>query len=168
MSTRPNSTTGNELRAEGWQPFEIRWLDDTCNHHRYETMRSFDVVGKVPSGPGLYIFTLGRDIVDIRYCGKSKDLWMIAYGKLWYGAPRGGNRYGRPKTAGDTRQWVNSRLMQHLDDEPRIWTREMPGAMESDLLEVEDALIDRWHTWQLGWNRTGRPMSSLLRLFDDL
>ena len=49
-----------------------------------------------------------------------------------------------------------------------MWTRAVPGAAESELLEVEDACIDRWYAWQLGWNRTGRPLSNLLRLFDDL
>lgn len=166
--TTPNLTADDELRVEGWEPFEIRWLNDTFNHHRHGTMRSFDVVGKVPSGPGLYLFTLGRDVVDVRYCGKTKDLWMVTYGKLWYGDPRGANRYGRPKSAGDTRQWVNSRLTQHPDDDPRMWTRPIPGANGDELLEVEDACIDRWYTWQLGWNRTGRPLRSLLRLFHDL
>jgi hypothetical protein len=168
MNPQANLATDGELRAEGWEPFEIRWLDSTSNHHRYGPMRSFDVVGAVPSGPGLYIFTLGREFVDIRYCGKSKDLWMVAYGKLWYGTPRGGNRYGRPKTAGDTRQWVNSQLTQHLNQDARMWTRAVPGATESELLEIEDACIDRWCTWQLGWNRTGRPLSNLLRLFEDI
>lgn len=165
-ATPPNITTDHELRAEGWEPLEIHWLPETYQHHRYGTMRAFDVVGQVPSSQGIYLFTLGRGIVDVRYCGESGHLWMVTRGRRPGTPGRAGNQYGRPKWAGDTRQWVNSRLTQHLDEEPRTWTRAMPCASEDELLSAENACIDRWELWRYGWNRT-RPLRSLLRLFDD-
>ena len=92
-----NLTTEDELRAEGYVPAQVVWRDQTYLHPRFGLMRSFDVIGDVPSTRGVYLFTQGREVVRVRYCGRTRHFWMVTRGQLPGGVARGGNRYGRPR-----------------------------------------------------------------------
>jgi hypothetical protein len=109
--------------------------------------------GDVPDSPGLYAFTVAdADERRITYVGRTAHLWMVTRGHLPKSrGSRPGQRYGRPLYAGTTRKRINmlvavevagGRCVQH-------WVRPLQGDL---LVAEEEALIQRWHLRQLGWN----------------
>jgi len=122
-------------------------------------------VGDVPDAPGLYAFTLHRvseDDLRVVYVGMTENLWMVTKGRLPRGGgARGGQRYGRPTHAGETRQRVNVEVLRaHLDGwTVRHWVRPFPslsGTKEHVRLVLkaeEEALISLWQLRCNGWNR---------------
>jgi hypothetical protein len=153
MTAQPNITTDNDLDAEGWIALEVRWGAWTYDHPSYGLTRWFDVIGDVPTGQGLYIFTLGHGPVDIRYAGKSSYLLMVTRGVGPGHAPRRGNCYGRPRWAGGNRQRSNALLTQNCDLAPRMWNRALRGVGETALGAAEQAAIGQWELRRYGWNR---------------
>ena len=59
-----------------------------------------------PPGPGVYVFTVQDDReLRVAYAGLTSHLWMVTKGRLPDGqGARGGQRYGRLRHAGATRQ----------------------------------------------------------------
>jgi hypothetical protein len=118
--------------------------------------------GAVPTGPGLYAFTVeADDQLVVLYIGLTEELWMITKGRTPDGKARPGQRYGRPKYAGVTRQRVNALIAQHIEQGRKVrhWVRPLPDppsdrvALRALLLKTETELIDRWKLRSLGWNR---------------
>jgi hypothetical protein len=118
--------------------------------------------GHVPTGPDLYAFTV-EDKVEFRvaYVGLTEELWMVTKGRLPTGGARGGQRYGRPRYAGVTRQRVNTLIAAQLQAGRvvRHWLRplvdDLPdrSGLRHRLLHAEQALILRWDLRRVGWNR---------------
>jgi hypothetical protein len=111
-------------------------------------------LGDVPDAPGLYAFTIDDGTHQhVAYVGLTTHLWMVTKGRLpRSGGARPGQRYGRPKYAGVTRQRVNILIAAELEAGRlvRHWLRPTSAA---DLRREEEALIQRWRLRQLGWNR---------------
>ena len=123
----------------------------------------WDTVGHVPDSPGLYCFVgqfeSSRDL-RIFYVGMTTHLWMVAKGQLPGGVARGGQRYGRPKHAGTTRQRVNAEIarMSVMGWTFTHWLRPVqvpPGSanVKALLLAEESRLINIWELRVAGWNR---------------
>lgn len=95
------------------------------------------------------------------YVGLTEELWMITKGRLPAGGARPGQRYGRPRYAGVTRQRVNALIAARIrsGEVMRHWVRplgESPGdraAVRGRLLQLEEELIVRWELRRVGWNR---------------
>jgi len=70
----------------------------------------WDTMGQVPEGPGHYLFSVeAGSMLSVTYVGLTTHLSMVTKGRLPRGAgARGGQRYGRPTNAGDTRRRINS------------------------------------------------------------
>lgn len=105
----PGTPVGDDdLRTLGFAPHELqfgeeaRWDGDGLGIN-------WTIVGDVPSGPGLYAFTVGDgERLHVAYVGMAKRLWGIAKGyDPEQRKARPGQRYGRPKWAGTTRKRVN-------------------------------------------------------------
>lgn len=78
---------------------------------------------------------------------------MVTKGRLPRPAgARDGQRYGRPKYAGITRQRVNILVAAQLAAGRRVrhWLRPLPEPL---LREEEERLIQRWQLREVGWNR---------------
>ena len=119
------------------------------------TGREWDTCGDVPGSPGLYAFTIEQgDALFVTYVGLTEHLWMVTKGRLPGGHARGGQRYGRPKHAGETRQRINILVAKQLDRGRvvRHWVR--PMASKDALRPEESALITRWRLVERGWNRS--------------
>ncbi len=123
----------------------------------------WDTLGHVPDAPGLYSF-VGQcnptEGLRVFYVGMTSHLWMVTKGQLPGGIARGGQRYGRPKHAGVTRQRVNAEVARMAADGWIFthWVRavEAPadGATLEALLRAEEArLITIWDLRVAGWNR---------------
>jgi hypothetical protein len=111
-------------------------------------------LGDVPDSPGLYAFTVDDGVVQhVTYVGLTTHLWMVTKGRLpRSGGARPGQRYGRPKYAGITRQRVNVLIAAELDAGRRVrhWVRPLgPDALRRE----EERLIQQWRLRELGWNR---------------
>ena len=122
--------TDDELRRLGFAPHDI-------------AVRATDLVlptgagcewttlGVVPDSPGLYAFTVDDGTVQhVAYVGLTTHLWMVTKGTLpRSGGARPGQRYGRPKYAGVTRQRVNVLVAAELAAGRRVrhWLRPLPG-----------------------------------------
>ncbi len=141
--------------------------------HRLQRVPSADVpeagligwntLGHVGDAPGLYSFvgqqgSLGA--LRVFYIGMTSHLWMVAKGQLPGGVARGGQRYGRPKHAGSTRQRVNAEVarMSGAGWTFTHWLRSVDalhgGATLEALLRAEEArLIHLWDLRAVGWNR---------------
>ena len=87
----------------------------------------------VPDAPGLYAFTVEDEHqVRVAYVGLTGHLWMVTKGRLpGSGGARGGQRYGRPRHAGGTRQRVNILIAEQLRTGRvvRHWVRPLPAAV---------------------------------------
>ena len=118
-------------------------------------------MGDVPTGPGLYAFTIGAEDLRVLYVGLTEELWMITKGRLPAGGARPGQRYGRPRYAGVTRQRINALIAGRLAKGETIghWVRPLADppsdrtALRARLFEVEQQLISQWDLRRLGWNR---------------
>lgn len=155
------ATTATDLQRAGFRPLMLEFRP-TSVELPFGAACEWTTVGDVPTGPGLYAFTSGGD-VDLRvmYVGMTEELWMITKGRLPSGGARPGQRYGRPRHAGVTRQRVNALVAGRIGrgEVIRHWVRplgESPGdraAVRARLLQIEEEAIVRWDLRRLGWNR---------------
>jgi hypothetical protein len=142
-----------ELSAAGFVPLEllIERLDVALPAG---TGCEWATAGSVPDGPGLYAFTVEDDReLRVVYVGLTSHLWMVTKGRLPGGqGARGGQRYGRPRHAGATRQRVNVLIAEQVRAGHRVrhWVRPTPAAA---LHAEEERLISSWKLRQNGWNR---------------
>lgn len=154
-------TSAADLRHAGFVPLVLEFRPAAVELP-FGAGCEWTTVGEVPSGPGLYAFTSGDDEhLRVLYVGLTEDLWMITKGRLRAGGARPGQRYGRPRYAGVTRQRINALVAGRVaaGELIRHWVRplvEAPaerGAMRSQLFQLEQDLIDSWNLRHLGWNR---------------
>lgn len=123
----------------------------------------WNTLGHVPDAPGLYCFVgqpNGSSEVRVFYVGMTSHLWMVAKGQLPGGIARGGQRYGRPRHAGTTRQRVNAEVARLASHGWTVshWLRAVepppdPGKLEAVLRAEESRLITMWDLRVVGWNR---------------
>lgn len=123
----------------------------------------WDTMGFIPDAPGLYCFVGQRNPsseLRVFYVGITSHLWMVAKGQLPGGIARGGQRYGRPKHAGTTRQRVNAEVARLTANGWCFshWLRAVeapsdPAALEAVLRAEESRLIAMWDLRVAGWNR---------------
>ena len=154
------ATTPADLAAAGFVPLALKFRP-TSVQLPCGAACEWTTVGDVPTGPGLYAFTSGDDDLRVLYVGLTEELWMITKGRLPAGGARTGQRYGRPRYAGVTRQRVNALIAARVlsGEVIRHWVRplgETPGdraAVRRRLLELEEELIVRWNLRRVGWNR---------------
>jgi hypothetical protein len=155
------TVTSADLRKLGFVPLLLD-VRSTKLELPFGTGCEWTTLGDVPKGPGLYAFTAGDDgDLRVMYVGLTEELWMVTKGRLPSGGARPGQRYGRPRYAGVTRQRVNGLIAEQLRAGKLIrhWVRplgEPPiprAAMRGRLLELEHELIARWHLRRVGWNR---------------
>lgn len=114
--------------------------------------RNWETIGAVPDLPGLYAFTVISALEErIAYVGLTTHLPMVTHG-VRLGLSRPGQRYGRPKWAGHTRQRINVCVTAEVAAGNRVrhWVRPLP---EARLRSEEEVLIRRWHLREVGWNR---------------
>ena len=123
----------------------------------------WNTLGSVPDAPGLYSFVGQKNPSNelrVFYVGMTGHLWMVAKGQLPGGIARGGQRYGRPKHAGTTRQRVNAEVARLAADGWTFshWLRAVdaptdPATLEALLRAEESRLIAIWNLRVVGWNR---------------
>ena len=123
----------------------------------------WDTLGSVPDAPGLYCFVGQKNPSNelrVFYVGMTSHLWMVTRGQLPGGIARGGQRYGRPKHAGTTRQRVNAEVARLAADGWTFshWLRAVevsadPPTLKTLLLAEESNLIAMWDLRVAGWNR---------------
>jgi len=143
--------TAAELAGAGFRPLELRVARDVdlpggrgCD---------WTTIGEVPDGPGLYAFSAEDDHeMRVAYVGRTEHLWMVTKGCLPGGQARPGQRYGRPRYAGTTRQRINLLVAEQLRAGRlvRHWVRPCPAAA---LRLEEERLISQWDLRRVGWNR---------------
>lgn len=123
----------------------------------------WNTLGPVPDAPGLYCF-IGRPDASsglrVFYVGLTTHLWMVTKGQLPGGVARGGQRYGRPRHAGATRQRVNAEIARLVSERWTVshWLRAIEGPSEPARLQKvlrneEGRLITLWDLRNVGWNR---------------
>jgi hypothetical protein len=142
-----------DLYQVGFRPLELRVTSLDVD---LPTGRGCEwtTVGEVPQVSGLYAFTVEDDqYIRVTYVGLTEHLWMVTKGRLpGGGGARGGQRYGRPRHAGVTRQRVNILIAGQLcaGRVVRHWVRPLPTAV---LRAEEERLITSWDLRHVGWNR---------------
>lgn len=151
-----------ELTAEGFARHELRFRAGQVPTP-YGTGTDWDTLGSLPSGPGLYAFTTEdpteSDSLKVTYVGLTTNLWMVTKGQLPGGIARGGQRYGRPKHSGTTRQRVNAELTRAQLHGLVVahWLSPLPTPSDTDprahLRQAEEQLIQKWKLRSAGWNR---------------
>jgi hypothetical protein len=155
------ATTAEVMRALGFTPLELQFRP-TAVELPDGPACEWTTVGEVPRGPGLYAFTLGGDDdLKVMYVGLTEELWMVSKGRLPEGGARPGQRYGRPRYAGITRQRINALIAARhgAGDLIRHWVRPLSdppqdrAGVRSRLLQEEQALISQWDLRRVGWNR---------------
>ncbi len=103
-----------ELAQLGFQPLELR----VTNLNLLLSSGwgcEWTTIGEVPDAPGVYAFTVeDHRQLRVAYVGLAEHLWMVTKGRLPDGGARGGQRYGRPRHAGATRQRVNILIAEQL------------------------------------------------------
>lgn len=153
--------TEDELEILGFSPHELRFRNVAVDLLSGELGSEWDTLGEVPDSAGLYAFTVEDDrSLHVAYVGMTEHLWMVTKGRLPTGEARGGQRYGRPKHAGVTRERINVLVTEQvrLGRRVRHWLRPIPDGdggedLRSRLLREEEALIQRWQLRSTGWNR---------------
>lgn len=147
------AVTEEELRALGSVPLSLEFTPAPVV---LETGKGclWTTVGDVPDSPGLYAFTVtAGDRQHVTYVERTGHLWTVTKGMLPRGGgSRPGQRYGRPKYAGVTRQRVNILIgaERALGRQVRHWVR----PLDEELLRLEEeTLIMRWRLRATGWNR---------------
>jgi hypothetical protein len=141
-----------ELAEAGFRPLELR-VNSLDMSLPSGLGCEWTTLGEVPDAPGLYAFTVEDDHqMRVAYVGRTSHLWMVTRGHLPGGAARGGQRYGRPRHAGQTRQRVNVLIAGQLraGRSVRHWTCPLPVAA---LHAEEERLIAGWDLRRCGWNR---------------
>lgn len=155
------ATTAHAMRDAGFHALELEFRPASLELPTGPACE-WTTVGAVPSGPGVYAFTVGPDDdLRVMYVGLTEELWMVTKGRLPAGGARPGQRYGRPKYAGVTRQRINALIAGRIErgDHVRHWVRPMSDlppertAMRARLLEEEQELIAAWKLRAVGWNR---------------
>ena len=151
----------SELNDEGFVPLklEVRKLDA---EYPFGRGCEWTTLGNVPKGPGVYAFTVGEDNnLHVTYVGLTEELWMVTKGRLPNGGARPGQRYGRPRYAGVTRQRINGlvgeqlvlgRLVRHWVS-PIVNPLSDRADVRGQLVLREEQLIQRWDLRLVGWNR---------------
>ena len=152
--------SATELQQEGFVPLTLQFrglgVDLPCGRGCEWT-----TVGEVPSGPGVYAFTVeASGLIHVTYVGLSEEIWMVTKGRLPEGGARPGQRYGRPRYAAENRQRINVLVAEQvaLNRSVRHWTKPVPeaGVNPTDraiLQATETGFIDRWNLRIVGWNR---------------
>jgi hypothetical protein len=159
---RGTPVSEDTLRRLGFEPHELHFKPGVVPL-RGGSGANWNTIGDIPEGPGLYAFTVEdpREANSLRvaYVGLSTHLWMVTKGRLPAGGARGGQRYGRPKHAGDTRQRVNIEVARARATGllVRHWLKTMtiPETVEPRgfLRQEEEDLIREWRLRDVGWNR---------------
>jgi len=156
-----HAVTRAELRRIGFVPHKLRFRTGVIDMIE-GTGCEWDTIGQIPTGPGLYAFTVHDTVPDpvrVMYVGMTTHLWMVTKGTLPGWIARGGQRYGRPKHAGLTRRRVNVEVAKARAAglEVMHWLQPVAlpdGADAKDVLrEHEEELIARWDLRRMGWNR---------------
>lgn len=108
--------SGEELQRRGFQRLDIEFVGEE-QQLASGACRNWNSVGEVPASPGLYAFVVEKD-QEMRavYVGRTANLWMVTKGTLPGGHSRPGQRYGRPKYAGVTRERINALVVQAAAD----------------------------------------------------
>jgi hypothetical protein len=145
--------TVEELSAAGFRPLALKVSSLEVDLPTGSGCE-WTTVGEVPDAAGLYAFTV-EDGDDLRvvYVGLTSHLWMVTKGHLpGCAGARGGQRYGRPRHAGVTRQRVNVLIAEQLRAGRlvRHWVCPVPKAI---LRNEEERLIAGWNLRRVGWNR---------------
>ena len=97
----------DELNALGFLPLELDFKEPVELAFGQFGI-DWNTLGEVPNGPGIYAFTVEVDgELRVTYVGMTTHLWMVTRGRMPAGGGRGGQRYGRPKHAGVTRERIN-------------------------------------------------------------
>ena len=144
--------SSSELAGVGFAPLELRVLNLDIELPSGLACE-WATMGEVPAGPGLYAFTVEDDYeMRVTYVGLTEHLWMVTRGQLPDGSARGGQRYGRPRHAGATRQRINILIAEQLriGREVRHWVRPLHATA---LRVEEERLITVWSLRRVGWNR---------------
>jgi hypothetical protein len=157
LEQAPHVTTAEALRDHGYRPLKIAWLPTTYQHPTLGLCRNFDVVGDVPALGGLYLYntydgSADDPVLRVRYIGRTSHLWMTTKGVLPGGGGRGGQRYGRPRHAGATRQRINAAVTADAAEglQVGLWVRPVPAC---ELHAAEEADILKWDLRRHGLNR---------------
>lgn len=154
------ATTGSDMRSLRFIPLDLVFRPTTVQLPEGAACE-WTTVGDVPKGPGIYAFTIGPDdALRVVYVGLTEELWMVTKGRLPGGGARPGQRYGRPRYAGITRQRINALIAPHAAAGAlvRHWVKPVSAppdrsTLRALLLEQEQALISRWALRRDGWNR---------------
>jgi len=89
----------------------------------------------------------------VTYVGMTTHLWMVTIGRLPSGGGRGGQRYGRPRHAGVTRERVNVLVAEQVQV-GRVVTHWVKPVDDISALRLqEEQLIAKWDLRLAGWNR---------------
>lgn len=148
--------TAANLALEGWIPLEIRPVGDVAIPDGGIGL-VWDLDGEVRSEPGLYLFTVSdprEAILTPTYVGQTRQLCMVTHGRAADGAARGGQHYGRPKYAGQTRKRVNLLVRERIvaGMAATHWVKPMAGADKAELMAAEERAIRGWALREVGWN----------------
>jgi hypothetical protein len=145
--------TAADLATVGFQPLDLQVTSlevDLPSGLGCE----WTTIGETPAASGLYAFTVEDDHqIRVAYVGLTKHLWMVTKGRLPNsGGARGGQRYGRPRHAGVTRQRVNVLIAEQLRA-GRIVRHWFCPHLAAALRAEEERLITGWDLRRVGWNR---------------
>lgn len=155
------ATTGDDMRTLGFIALDLLFRLTTVELPDGPACE-WTTVGDVPKGPGLYAFTIGPDdVLRVMYVGLTEELWMVTKGRLPSGDARPGQRYGRARYAGVTRQRVNALIAPYAARGAlvRHWVKPIAdppsdrATLRALLLDEEEALITQWALRRDGWNR---------------
>jgi len=116
---------------------------------------NWNTIGEIPDSAGIYAFTV-EDGLELRvtYVGKTSHLWMVTKGRLPRGGgARGGQRYGRPRHAGETRKRINVETTAQIRIGRTVKHWVMTVVREENLPVIESELIHLWKLRKTGWNR---------------
>jgi hypothetical protein len=145
--------SAEELNALGFLPLELEFKEPVELAFG-QLGRNWNTLGEIPNGPGIYAFTVESDgEMRVTYVGMTTHLWMVTIGRLPGGSPRGGDRYGRPKHAGITRERINVLVAEQAEMGRAVTHWVMPVDDIVELRPREESLITRWDLRLAGWNR---------------
>lgn len=144
----------HELRSLGFVPLGIEF---TGKRHDLKsgTCSDWNTIGVVPEARGVYAFVVEEPDAQLRvvYVGRTEHLWMVTKGTLPQGLSRPGQRYGRPKWAGVTRERINAHVTAAVADGLVVTHWVCARQPDEDLDLIERNLIKRWDLVRCGWNR---------------
>lgn len=143
----------SDLAGIGFQKCELKNIEPVKLRNGQNGI-NWDTVGEVPDSSGIYAFTV-EDACQLRvtYVGMTSHLWMVTKGRLPRGGgARGGNRYGRPKHAGETRKRINVEAAEQIRFGRTVnhWVKLV---QQENLTKAEADLIKLWDLRKTGWNR---------------